>query len=193
MKNQINEVKRMQVLAGIITEAMVVNSKGELVDDNITYDSEFNARKKYIETPQELEELLEDNGVELDEEMYVFYDMSLHLDDMDDEDEDIMKDLTRGEKTPNSSVRINKKGFENKKLFKTIQNLDFIDSAEKIKEVLHYYFYQPYSMNDYFTDNYYDTLEEAKEEWEDYEGKDSLMTWDEWKQLYDTYGEDLKG
>lgn len=191
MKQHINEIKRMQQLAGILKEAMFVDTQGNLKS---SYDSNFNARKKYIETPPELIDMLQEYGIRLDDEIYLFFDQSLSLDDLEDpEDEDYFKDAILGRKeNPNSSIRTNRNEWYNKELFQTIQKLDFIDSPEKIQEVLEFYFYQPFSMRTYFTTEYFDTEEEAREEWEATDGRNRLLTYNEYKQLYDTYGEDEK-
>jgi hypothetical protein len=134
--------------------------------------------------------MLEKYGVELDDEIYLFFDRTLSLDDIfGDQDDDIYKDITVGKKeNPNSLIRTNRNKWYNKKLFNVIQKLDFIDSAEKIQEVLDFYYNQPFNPEDYFTTNYYDDLEEARQEWEEFEGQNRLLTYDEYKQLFDTYG-----
>jgi hypothetical protein len=193
-KQQLNEeFRRMQKLAGLLKEEMHVDSAGNLIDKN-SYDKSFNAKKKYMENPIELVDMLEKDGVELDDEIYLFFDQSLSLDDIYDlTDEDTFKDVTLGKKeNPNSPIRTNRNKWYNKELFNVIQNSDFIDSSKKIQEVLEFYYYQPFSMDDYFTTNYYDNLEEAREEWEEIESENRLLTYDDYKQLYDIYGEEVK-
>lgn len=182
-----NEQLRMQMLAGIITE-------GEYKQKLKEYNSSFNAYKKYMENPEELVEMLEESGVELDDEIYIFFNQTLDMDDlMDPDNDDFYKDITIGRKeNPNSPWRTNRDDWMNKELFQVIQKSDFIDSPEKIREVMDFYYYQPFNMEDFFTTGYFDDLEEAKEEWENLHSKNRLLTYEEYKQLFDTYGPDNK-
>jgi len=175
---------RMQMLAGIITESQYKSQLNE-------YDSSFNAHKKYMETPIELIDMVEkEYKVSLDDAIYLFFDRSVSLDDMGDpEDQDIFKDITLGKKeNPSNPIRTDRSKWFNKELFDVIQKLDFIDSAEKIKDVLEFYYNQPFNMEDYFTTDYFDSLEEAKEEWENHWGKQRILNYEEYKQLFDIYG-----
>ena len=192
MKKQINEIKRMQQLAGILNEAMSVDTQGNIKS---SYNSSFNAKKNYMENPSELVDMLEEDGVRLDDEIYIFFDQSLSLDDLEDpEDEDTFKDTTLGKKeNPRSPIRTNRDLWINKRLFQYIQNADFLDSSEKIQEVMDFYYFQPFSMTSYFTTEDYDSLEEAKEEWEDIEKGNRILTYEDYKHLYDEYGEYADG
>jgi hypothetical protein len=192
MKQQINEIKRMQQLAGILKENMSIDAQGNIKSN---YDNSFNAKKKYMETPPELVDMLEEDGVGLGDEIYIFFEQSLSLDDLENpEDEDTFKDITLGKKeNPNFPVRTNRDLWLNKKLFQYIQNADFLDSSEKIQEVMDFYYFQPFSMTSYFTTEDYDSLEEAKEEWEEIEKGNRILTYEEYKRLYDEFGEDADG